>query len=386
MRDDRPSGRIALHAGLQARRPDIEATTLARVQSLSEIRATMGSAYLDEVRQAVSAAIEYGLQAIESGAERIRSTPPTLLAQARLAARTGVGLDTVMRSYVAGYAAFADFVMQEAADQALPLSVLHDIGRDQSFLLDRILAAVSEEHTAALADRLRSTADRRAERVRRLLNGEPLDTSCLNYDFAGHHLALVASGPNAPKVLRELAGLLDCRILLVPGGEEETWVWFGSSRQLDAEEVECLATDAPPDGLVLAIGEPGEGMVGWRISHRQAAAALPVGERTKDHLVRYAKVSVLASILQDDLATTSLRRLYLEPLEVERDGGETLRRTLRAYFAAERNVSSAAAAVGVSRRTVTNRLQVVEDKLGQSLGLIGDQLEVALRLDALQAG
>jgi DNA-binding PucR family transcriptional regulator len=79
----------------------------------------------------------------------------------------------------------------------------------------------------------------------------------------------------------------------------------------------------------------------------------------------------------------SLRQLYLEPLAGERDGGEVLRETLRAYFEAERNVSSAAAALGVKRHTVTNRLRAAEEKLGRSLNVCAGELDVALHLEDL---
>ncbi|HWO47309.1 MAG TPA: helix-turn-helix domain-containing protein, partial [Solirubrobacterales bacterium] len=92
-------------------------------------------------------------------------------------------------------------------------------------------------------------------------------------------------------------------------------------------------------------------------------------------------VAVLASIARDELLATSLRRLYLEPLERMRDGGKVARQTLRAYFDAERNISSTAAALGVDRRTVRNRLRAIEDSLGRPLtGSLAD-LEIALRLD-----
>jgi DNA-binding PucR family transcriptional regulator len=81
--------------------------------------------------------------------------------------------------------------------------------------------------------------------------------------------------------------------------------------------------------------------------------------------------------------TASLLELYLLPLRRERDGGHVLRETLRAYFAADRNGSSAAAALGVSRQTVANRLQAVERQLNQSLKVCADLLHVALRLEEL---
>ena len=90
---------------------------------------------------------------------------------------------------------------------------------------------------------------------------------------------------------------------------------------------------------------------------------------------------MLASITRDDLVTTSLRQLYLAPLEGARDGGKIARETLRAYFGAERNTSSTAAALGVDRRTVRNRIRAIEGLLGRPLtGSVAD-LEIALRLD-----
>ena len=117
----------------------------------------------------------------------------------------------------------------------------------------------------------------------------------------------------------------------------------------------------------MTIGEPGEGLSGWRLSHRQAKAALQVAERRGQAVLRYADVALLASVLRDDLLVTSLRQLYLEPLERARDGGKAARETLRAYFAAERNVSSTAAVLGVDRRTVTNRMRAIEELFDRPL-------------------
>ncbi|HEY7456892.1 MAG TPA: helix-turn-helix domain-containing protein, partial [Solirubrobacterales bacterium] len=83
----------------------------------------------------------------------------------------------------------------------------------------------------------------------------------------------------------------------------------------------------------------------------------------------------------------SLRELYLRPLETERDGGATLRETLRAHLSAAGNVSSAASALGVSRRTVSRRIRAIEEKLSRRLMDAGPEVEIALRLgDLEQAG
>ncbi len=57
--------------------------------------------------------------------------------------------------------------------------------------------------------------------------------------------------------------------------------------------------------------------------------------------------------------------------------------TLSAFFSADRNGASAAAKLGVSRQTVTNRLRKVEECIAQPLSNCGDLLHVALRLQEL---
>jgi DNA-binding PucR family transcriptional regulator len=147
------------------------------------------------------------------------------------------------------------------------------------------------------------------------------------------------------------------------------------------EEVMAALAAAAPERVQITVGEPGEGLGGWRFSHHQAKAALPIAERRGEAVLRYADVAVLASVARDELLATSLRRLYLAPLERMRDGGKVARETLRAYFDAERNISSTAAALGVDRRTVRNRLRAIEELLGRPLtGSLAD-LEIALRLD-----
>ncbi len=133
----------------------------------------------------------------------------------------------------------------------------------------------------------------------------------------------------------------------------------------------------------MAIGEPAAGLAGWRLTHRQARAALAVAVRGRRPVVRYADVAILATVLRDDLLAGSLRRLYLEPLEDRRDRGETLRRTLRAWFAAGRNVSMAAAALGVSRQAVARRLRAAEERIGRPLDACDLELDAALRFAAL---
>lgn len=376
--------RTNLVARLRARRGEIEEATLNRVFAVSESTASADTEYAHGLRAAVAAALDYGIDALERSEDRTPPIPAVLLAQSRLAARSGVSLDTVLRRYLAGYVLFGDFVIQEVEGVGGSRGPsLQRLLRAQAALLDRLLSAVSEEYCREEQGKLWGARERRADRVKRLLAGELIDTSELAYDFDAWHVGVIAVGPDAADTLQELSRPLDCRLLLVDRVEGPTWAWLGTRSGFASGELEALASWEGPADLSLALGEPGEGLAGWRLTHQQARAALPVGLRSSESIVRYADVALLASMLRDDLLVTSLRGRFLVPLEQERDGGAVARETLRAYFAAERNVSSAAAALGVNRQTISNRLRAIEERLGCSLSAAKTELEAVLRLEEL---
>ena len=66
------------------------------------------------------------------------------------------------------------------------------------------------------------------------------------------------------------------------------------------------------------------------------------------------------------------------PLEAERDGGATLRQTLRVYYATNRNAASTAAKLGIARQTVAARLRLVESLLCVALPDCATEVELAL--------
>jgi hypothetical protein len=369
---------------LRERSAEIEQAALTRVFSVSDPTEGSDPEYVTGLRAAVAAALQYGIEALERSEDRPAPIPTELRSQARLAARNGVELDTVLRRYLAGHALLDDFMVEESERGGLPEGAsLKRLLRVEAAALDRLLVAVSEEYARESKARPGSPEQRRAERIERLLAGEPLDTTDLGYDFDAHHTGVVAVGSGAPEALRELAGALDRNLLLLRRKEDSVWAWLGGRRALEFDRLEQAVSRHWPAEATLAIGEADQGLSGWRLTHRQAQAALPIALRGAESVIRYADVALLASILQDDLLVASLRQLYLEPLEGERDGGEVARETLRAYFAAEQNVSSTAAALGIKRHTVTNRLRAVEERIGRPLSACALDIEVALRLEVL---
>lgn len=371
--------RALLSARLHARRPEIEELTLTRIYAVSSSMTDRPDPeYLDGLRAAVAAALDFGFAGIARPEQRDPKIPPELLAQARTAARADVTLDTVLRRYFAGYSLLCDFVIEEAeAIEHAGGQELKRLLRAQAARFDHLVTVVSEEHASEVATCLATAEDRRAERVQRLLNGELADVAEFAYDFDSYHVGAIVKGPGASAAAAGFASDHDCRRLTVRRSENEIWIWLGARRRFDPGRLldHSRTTDA-----IVAVGEPAKGTNGWRLSHQQAKAALAIARRMGQSVVRYGEVAVLASVLQDDILTSSLREFYLVPLEDERDGGEALRETLRAYFAAQRNASSAAAALGVSRRTIANRLQTIEERIGRPISSVAAEIELALRL------
>lgn len=376
-------GESAVIAGrLRERRVEIEQAALARVYAVSEPPSTGGPEYAEGLRAALSAAFDYSVEGITRGEQSAQPIPDALLVQARLAARSGVSLDTVLRRYFVGYTLLEDFLVQEAEPEIGP-AALKCLLRAQAAAFDRMLAAVSKAYTMEVERRPKSTERRKADLVERLLAAEPIDASGLGYELEGHHLGIVASGPDARETIQALVKDLDCQVFALSHEEGTLWAWLGARRKIDPRELKF--SREVPDGLFVAIGEPGAGLPGWRLTHRQARAALSVALRKGESWVRYRDVALAASMLRDDLLVTSLRALYLTPLEADLADSEMLVATLRAYFAHDLNVSSSAVALGVSRRTVARRLQKAEELLEKPLRGLDMNFEAALRLHELDA-
>ena len=119
-------------------------------------------------------------------------------------------------------------------------------------------------------------------------------------------------------------------------------------------------------------------VTGFRLSHEQARIAFAHGMGRDRSITTYPDVAVPASLTRDRLLSTSLQRRYMVPLEAERDGGATLRQTLRVYYATNRNAASTAAKLGIARQTVAARLRLVESLLCVALPDCATEVELAL--------
>ncbi len=338
------------------------------------------------LRNLVSVGFEYSLEILSGDDEYPPSIPFVLLSDAKSAARRGVGVELVVRRYVAGHSAFRDLILKMAAPAHAPKpEAIYALLRNYDSVFDLLLASITSTYEQEAKQLGRSSNQRRVDRVVRLLRGEAIDPSKLGYDLNLNHLGLIATGTGAATVIRGLAAAFDRTCLTVSPDDLSVWAWLGGRQKIDVNQVKEALTAKWSLHLKIAIGEPCDGFLGWRTTHQQARSCLTAALYMDDEPFCYSDKPLLAAVLDNDLHADSLYDIFLAPLEQTRDGGGKLRETLRAYFATHGNVSASAERLKVSRRTIHSRLNLAEDLLSRPLNSCSAEIETALHLYDLLA-
>lgn len=368
-----------LRDALIARRGEIEQTTFARIEAISDVAQDTDPGYADALRETVAVAIDYAISTVEDRSESPPPVPMRLLSQARMAARAGVSLDTVLRRYFAGYTVLGQFTIDEVAKTpGRRVPTVQTLLRAQAELFDRVLSEVTQEYKKET--RLPETPRSRRDRILlRILAGEPPGGQDLGYDLEGTHVGVVGNGKSSVRVMRDLAATLRCGVLVIRRPDGECWGWLAVPQTPRLDDLDRAASTWS-ENTRLAVGEPGVGLSGWRLTNRQARAAWPIALEGSGPLTAYRDVALLASSVRDDLLLESLHQIYLVPFEGDKDGGKSARETLQAYIDAAGNVSAAAASLGLSRQTVSARLRFAEQRLGRPLPDCTPELRVALKM------
>jgi sugar diacid utilization regulator len=253
-----------------------------------------------------------------------------------------------------------------------------------SALVERLIAQVADEDERELEKAEGSPERRRTELVQGLLAGALVDVNELGYELDAWHVCVIATGANATQAVRGLAAALGRELLLL-AHDGEIWAWLGGQRKLKMADVERVLSAPGFADVSLAMGEAARGVQGWRLTYREAQAALLVAQHRPQRLTRYLDVALEAAALQDEALADSLIERYLLPLDDMRIGGHAARRTLRALFDTEYNVSSAAHPLEVHRSSVHRWREEIERRLGYRLHEHQAEIEVALRIENLRA-
>jgi AcrR family transcriptional regulator len=236
---------------LRARRSEIDEAIFARISDQWFDRTgSEDPEYVAGLRAAGGAALDYVLEGIERSGASLEPVPAAALEQARRAAHVGVGLDTVLRRYLAGYAVLEGFVVQEAErdekdwspriESRPPKSALRDVLQRMSALVDRLITAVSRAYgneleqggveqgdDAALASAKRPASARRKSRHDptsrrdppsrrdRILAAMAEVAAERGFEHASVKLVSARAGVSTRTFYEEFEGLQDCFLVVL---------------------------------------------------------------------------------------------------------------------------------------------------------------------------
>ncbi len=237
----------------------------------------------------------------------------------------------------------------------------------------------------------------RAARTRELLAGNSVDMAAaqaaLGYRLAQHHLGIViwtrAETPGEDKLspLERFAISLGERVscparpLFVPCDDSSAWAWLPIGRRADIEpEVIRQAADSGRRVMV-AVGEPAQGIDGFRITHTQAVqtqAVALLGGANAPQVTMFGQVGVAALLSADVEAARAWVSQVLGPLATDDDHCARLRETLRVFLATGGSYTASATQLAMHKNSVKYRVE----KAGQERGrpIHGDRLDVELAL------
>jgi DNA-binding PucR family transcriptional regulator len=256
--------------------------------------------------------------------------------------------------------------------------------------VDRISGALVEEFGTERERMLRSADQLRAETVRTILGGDPLDTEAasrrLGYELGRHHVAMrVSSGASEVEGLARAVGeaagaIASGEPLVIASGAARFDVWCGS---FDPPATEVLESYEPPPRVLVAFGKPGKGVVGFRNSHREAKQAARIGALVVDaepSMTSYARIELVSLLTSDLPRARAFVATQLGPLAVTGGTAERLRETVLAFLLSGGSPTRVAEKLFVHKNTVVERVKRAEEMLGREVNESPLELEAALTL------
>jgi DNA-binding PucR family transcriptional regulator len=328
--------------------------------------------------------------------------PAETMEYVRSSVQRGVPLSALLRGVRIGQ----DFVLQDWEDRLAAMGLEPDAFmaamraslRYTFGFTDALAEGIANEYQRERERRFRGAQAVRAEAIRALVEGSPIDIDSasreLGYELRRHHIGLVlwaepapgetATLPQLERAATEIAHGLGCqRPLLFGAGSTLLWAWAGTPAPADPETV---GRTTARGRVSVAVGEPGEGMEGFRRTHRDAVEAsrvAMVSERRPGTVTRYRSVDLAALLGADTDSARRFVRNELGPLAEDNDEAARLRVTLKVYLEESESRLATARRLGVHPNTVANRVRSCRELLDRGLGERRVQLQVALALAQL---
>ncbi|WP_211241783.1 PucR family transcriptional regulator [Patulibacter minatonensis] len=323
--------------------------------------------------------------------------PVAALEHARRMAASGRGVDSTLRFYRLGHAYFwglwSSALTEVITDRDRLAVALRDTAAFSFRYIDTVSARVGAEHVAERERRQRRAAIVRADVVRAVLAGEPVDhrsaERALGHALAGPQLAFVCWSTGDPVELERVALALaatvgSARPLLVPDGPHVLGGWVVPDGPVDVA-ASTAATRAASAEVHVAVGSPGVGLAGFRDGRLQADRARRIAtlaEHRAPSLSTYADVALVDLLSRDVDAARAFVAGELGGLATAGPAAERVRAALLAVVAPQGGLAAAARLLGVHRNTVLQRVRRAEELRGRPATDRPAELHAALLLAA----
>lgn len=335
------------------------------------------------------------LEDLAAGTSESFVVPTESVRLARLLARRGLGVEELAEAFAAARSSALSMVRnvidmvdspeQERVELALATSQLLLWWTDANY------AAIVSELSRERENLLHGANTRRLSTVRALLTGHLTDvdvaSESLEHNLRQWHVGCLLWDARPSDVVDESlhdiatrsARALGAQLLVLDAVPGELWFWLSAGRPEVLDSVAILSISS--SGTRCAVGRPGSGLEGFRLTHQQAQTARSIFPQLRHGapLVRYEDVEI-ASFLGS--AAQQLGPFVFFTLgELARDDKltERLRHTLEAYFASNFRIVDAAERLSVHANTLRYRLQQAEELLGHPVTEHRLEVELALR-------
>jgi DNA-binding PucR family transcriptional regulator len=246
---------------------------------------------------------------------------------------------------------------------------------------------------------VRSAEALRVDEVRAILDGRPVDEQeagrRLRYELGRKHLAMlvwsdaevVEDGAIGAfeRVAHEVGQRLNgVDVLCVPQGRAVLAAWVGMRDEPDLSLLEGFrSAEAIACGAVVAVGEVGTAVEGFRRSNQEAQLARRVaalGKRSAGSVVHFKDVALTALMTNDlDEARRFVAR-ELGQLAADTDASRRLAATLKVFLEEGASFVRAARRLGVHENTIAYRVRRAGEVLGHGVEERQLELRVALAL------
>ncbi|MFE3262257.1 PucR family transcriptional regulator [Nocardia sp. NPDC059229] len=333
------------------------------------------------------------------------NAPTAAIEYARRLAQHGVPVKALVRAYRVGHRRMTELVFDELRASAVApadgVTVAEAITTATFEYVDWITMQVVAVYETEREQWLESRNSAHALLVREVLSGsKPVDvdaaTESIRYPLRWHHLALILWYPDTgagsdeltrlQRFVRELAEAVGTEAAPLFGAADRTsaWAWLPyRSEQPDAVAKVGDFASKRPDAPRLAIGIMGQGISGFRRSHRYALRARSVALTRRDAEPRIIAASdpglATAALLGDRAEVGEWVSEVLGVLAADNDNDARLRETLRVFLRTGSSYKAAAAELGLHSNSVKYRVGRAVSRRGRPI-TDNDRLDVELAL------